>query len=331
MQDSGGVPAAVSGHGLAPGFDPAPAHGRAEPRPSHSIFSRIRAVAADIKLAHSIFALPFAVLGAFLAWRGPMSWGLAERLGLVVVCMVCARTWAMLVNRLADARFDAANPRTARRAIPSGRLSRRDALAAAAIGGAAFVAATACFWLFHGNAWPLILSVPVLAWIAFYSFTKRFTALCHVFLGGALAASPLAAAIAVNPASLSGVPALWFMAAMVVCWVAGFDIIYALQDIDVDRAAGLRSVPSRLGARGALWVSRALHAGALAMLVLAWRAEPRLGPMFVAGVAAVAGLLAWEHAILIRRGKAGLDMAFFTINGIVSCVLGAAGCVDVVV
>jgi len=299
---------------------------------------------SDIKLAHSVFAMPFAVLGAFLtAPRDPVGaggggqilWGrLGLMLALVVVCMVLARTWAMLVNRLADREIDAANPRTARRAFARGALSPRDGalmLAACALG---FVAAASLFGVLFQNWWPAFLAVPVLAWIGLYSYTKRFTWLCHVFLGGALAASPLAAAIAVGgPASLapdaSG-PAVLALAGMVLCWVAGFDVIYALQDLDYDREVGLNSVPARFGWRGAVWVSRALHAGALALLLLAWRVEPRLGGLFLGAVVIVAALLLWEHAVLARRGRAGIPMAFFTLNGVVSVVLGVLGSIDAV-
>lgn len=289
----------------------------------------VRTAAADIKLAHSVFALPFAVLGAFLAKPDAMTWpAFLGVLVLVVVCMVCARTWAMMVNRLADRRIDAQNARTARRALASGRLSVRAAAAVTAAAAIAFVATCAAFGLLNANWWPLILSTPVLAWIALYSFTKRFTALCHVFLGSALAISPLAAAIAVDPAALARTPALFFIAGMVLFWVAGFDVIYALQDVAFDRTAGLHSVPSRLGPTRAIWISRALHAGAFALLVTAAALEPRFGLMFGAGVAAVGVLLITEHAVLAKRGEAGLEMAFFTLNGIVSCVLGAAGVID---
>lgn len=306
--------------------------------PATAALSPLRLIASDIKLAHSVFALPFAVLGAFLArttfWPGTDARsgaiGFSVQLALVVVCMVFARTWAMLFNRLADRSIDAANPRTSRRALASGRLSVAQGWTAAGGAAALFVLAASAFWFLFRNPWPLLLSVPTLAWIGFYSLTKRFTILCHIFLGGALAASPLAAAIAVNPSSLESVPSLWAISAMVLLWVAGFDIIYALQDIDFDRSAGLSSIPVRLGAAGALWVSRGLHALALAMLVAAWLADGRLGWLFAAGIALVAGLLVTEHIILIRRGKAGLDMAFFTLNGVVSSVLGLAGCVDAV-
>lgn len=299
-----------------------------------SPLAHLRAAAADIKLAHSVFALPFAILGALLVApraEGSIRWdAFGWMLLIVVMCMFFARTWAMLFNRIVDARIDARNPRTARRAIPGGRISPRAAWALALGAGAAFMGSASLFGVLFSNWWPLILSIPVLAWIGFYSLTKRFTALCHVFLGGALAASPIAAAIAVNPELVGLTPSLWWLAAMVLLWVAGFDVIYALQDMDFDRSQGLRSIPAALGWRGAAWVSRGLHAGALAALVMAWRADVRLGVVFGAGVALVAGLLVTEHVILARRGKAGLEMAFFTVNGIVSCALGAAGAVDLI-
>ena len=169
----------------------------------------------------------------------------------------------------------------------------------------------------------------MLAWIAAYSFTKRFTALCHVFLGGALAASPLAAAIAVDPATLASVPALWWIAGMVLCWVAGFDVIYALQDLDFDRQTGLRSIPAALGWRGSAWVSRALHLASMASLVMAWHSEPRFGAVFGAAVVVVGFVLIAEHVVLAVRREKGLEMAFFTLNGMIACLLGAAGILDV--
>ena len=291
----------------------------------------LRHAAADIKLAHSVFAMPFAVLGAFLARDAGAGWGrFGGQLALVVACMVLARSWAMLFNRIADRRYDALNERTRRRAIPSGRLGRSQAWGVALGCAGLFVAATSGFLVFFGNPWPLILSAPVLAWVAFYSLTKRFTALCHVFLGGALAASPLAAAIAVDPAALAHTP-LWLLAGMVLAWVAGFDVIYALQDVDFDRASGLRSIPARLGWRGALWVSRGLHLAAWGFLAAAVGAEPRFGALSWAAAGVVWFLLVTEHLVLVRRGRAGLDVAFFTLNGLVSCVLGAAGSLDLCV
>lgn len=284
---------------------------------------------ADIKLAHTVFALPFAVLAAALAVApGTPTPTLAAVFGLVLLCMVLARTWAMLVNRLADARFDAENPRTAQRAVAAGRLGRRQGWAIAATAAALFCAAAALFIPAAQNPWPLWLCLPVLGFIALYSYTKRFTALCHLFLGAALALSPVAAAIAVRPDALADTPAVWWLAGYVLAWVAGFDVIYALQDLDFDRGRGLKSIPAALGWRGAVWTSRALHAAAIAALVTASLADDRLGPVFAVGVAAAAALLVTEHLVLIRRGARGIPMAFFTLNGIVSLVLGAAGLAD---
>jgi 4-hydroxybenzoate polyprenyltransferase len=258
--------------------------------------------------------------------------------------MVAARTWAMLVNRLVDRRFDAGNARTARRVFASGAVSAKTGwLTAGSAAGVFFIAAAGFGVGFGGsmeNWWPLILAGPVLAWIAFYSWTKRFTWWCHAVLGSALAASPLAAAISVDPGAvglpgLGGaevgavVPAVWWLAGFVLCWVAGFDVIYALQDVEFDRGRGLRSVPASLGVGAALWISRGLHAAAAGLLFMAWRSDGRFGVIFAAGVALAAGLLVLEHAVLAKRGKAGLDMAFFTINGIVSVVVGGAGVVEV--
>lgn len=300
--------------------------------PARSPLAVARAVAADIKIAHSVFALPFALLAVFLTrTEADTAWRLAAKLALVVACMVCARTWAMVVNRLADRGIDAANPRTARRALPGGRLTPRQGVGAALVAAIAFVVCAGAFGPVFGNWWPAVLAAPVLGWIALYSFTKRFTALCHLFLGGALAASPICAAVAINPGALSETPALWLLAAMVLCWVAGFDIIYALQGLDFDRSAGLSSIPAALGARGAAWTSRALHVGAGAFLIGAWRADPRLGLVFGAAAGATIALLITEHVVLVRKGLAGLDLAFFTLNGIVSCLLGAAGIADLLV
>ncbi|MFG0306248.1 MAG: 4-hydroxybenzoate octaprenyltransferase [Phycisphaerales bacterium JB040] len=300
------------------------------------VTGRVSLALADIKLAHSVFALPFALLGAVLVLARQARAGLDGRtvaleIALVVLCMVSARTFAMLVNRLADRRLDAANPRTAGRAFARGALSARDGAVMLAASAGVFVLGAAGFGWADDNWWPLGLSLPVLAWIALYSYTKRFTWWCHVFLGGALGASPLAAALAVGGMdALLDAHAVWWLAGMVVCWVAGFDVIYALQDLEHDRSAGLNSVPARFGWRGAAWISRLLHAGALACLALAWLAEPRFGWAFLGGSAIVGALLAWEHALLARRGRAGIPMAFFTLNGVVSVVLGLAGAADAI-
>lgn len=302
----------------------------AQYQPAITWNARLALALRDIKLAHSVFALPFAVLGAFLATVAPTGWSrLGGQLALVVGCMVFARSWAMLVNRIADREFDARNPRTVRRAVASGALRAKDATLIALGCALGFVGLCALFGVFFGNWWPLILSAPTLAWIGFYSFTKRFTMLAHVFLGGALASSPLAAAIAVRPEALGDTPALWALACMVLFWVAGFDVLYALQDLDFDRAEGLRSIPSRLGATRAVWVSRAMHVVAFAALVVVWRVDPRLGPVFGIAVGSIGALLVAEHWWLTRKGVVGLPLSFGVINGVVSCVAGLAGVVDV--
>jgi 4-hydroxybenzoate polyprenyltransferase len=306
----------------------------------------LRLMAADIKLAHSVFALPFAVFAAFMAFMaGPNppaafkptlgDWsGFWTRLGLVVVCMVLARTWAMLVNRLVDRKIDASNTRTSKRVFASGALSPAVGWTAALVCAALVVGVAWVFQWQYKNPWPLRLSVPVLLWLGAYSFTKRFTAWCHLWLGASLAASPVAAALAVRPSAVLGpspTSAIWWLAGFVLLWVAGFDVIYALQDEAFDKGKGLKSVPAALGGKGARFVSMVLHAGAAFMLLAAWTSHSRLNHLFGAGIGAVLILLITEHivvAISARRGLAGLNIAFFTLNGVVSCVLGVLGVVD---
>lgn len=303
----------------------------AQPHDAPGAWAAIAAAASDIKLAHSVFALPFALLAGAMALPPEQPWTrTGAHLLLIVLCMVLARTWAMLFNRIADRRFDAENPRTSRRALASGRLGVSQAWTIALASAGGFWIAASLFWIWLGNPWPAMLAPLVLVWIAFYSLTKRFTALCHVFLGGALAASPLAAALAVDPASLAHAP-IWLLSLMVMLWVAGFDAIYALQDIDFDRAHDLHSIPARLGRAAAAWISRGLHLLAFGALVLAHAADARFGAIFGAGVFLSGVLLVFEHVVLARRGNAGLDMAFFTLNGVVSVVLGLTGLADLVI
>ncbi|MEM7755166.1 MAG: 4-hydroxybenzoate octaprenyltransferase [Planctomycetota bacterium] len=311
-----------------------------QPERTHSVHlgTKAAALAADIKLAHSVFALPFALLGALLAAaptvpESSIAWPtLAGQLALAAVCMVAARTWAMVVNRLADRRFDAHNPRTAKRAFAAGTLSPKDGYAVLVISAAVFLAASAAYWPLYDNPWPLVGAPTILAWLAFYSFTKRFTAACHLVLGSALALSPIAAAIAVGGLDAVGshqnAPAIWALAAMVTLWVAGFDVIYALADRAFDRENGLRSLPAALGWTNAARTSAAMHALASVALILAWTQSPTLGPAFGIAAALTVGLLIAEHAVLAVRRERGLHTAFFTINGVVALVLGAAGAAD---
>jgi 4-hydroxybenzoate polyprenyltransferase len=301
--------------------------------PDRGVWLRAVALGRDIKLSHSVFALPLALLATFLAAAdasaGRPHLPSAVALALIVACMVTARTVAMTVNRLVDAPLDAANPRTAGRAIPSGRLSRRFVAACALFAAALFVAATVPFWLRDHNPWPFLLAPAVLAWLCLYSFTKRFTWLCHLFLGSSLGLSPLAAALAIEPRYLAR-PEPYLLAGMVLCWVAGFDIIYALQDVAVDRAAGLYSMPARLGVGAALWISRSLHAASVALLLLLGHFSPSLGRGWAVGIAFIAVLLILEHALIWCSKTRHLDVAFFTVNGAVSLILGALGILDVV-
>ncbi len=290
-----------------------------------------RVIAADIKIAHSVFAMPFAVLGATAAGVGLSGQVELRRfvgqITLIVLAMVLARTAAMLANRLIDCRIDAANPRTSGRALPSGRLSAREALFAILTCGAAFLAVCAGFGIFFGNWWPLALGLPVLVWICSYGWLKRFSSLCHLYLGSSLAISPVAAALAVNPEELSR-PTVWLLAAMVMCWVAGFDVIYALQDVDVDRRDGLHSLPSRAGVPVAMMVSRILHAWAAVFLFLVWRLDTRFGPEFMIAILVVWTLLAFEHLTVARWGTSRIALTFFTLNGLISCLVGILGCID---
>lgn len=290
-----------------------------------------REIARDIKVSHSVFALPFALLGAFVALpAGPIDRGrLAVAALLVVACMVTARTAAMVANRLFDREIDARNPRTAGRALPAGRIGAGSARAALALSSAAFLAAASLFGFLQGNWWPAALAVPVLAWICAYGLLKRFTMLCHVWLGASLAMSPVAAALAVRPESLAG-PGPWFLAAAVLCWVAGFDVLYAMQDIEVDRRDGLHSMPSRLGERGAAWAARAMHAACILLFIAFWRSDAALGPAFGAAVGVAAAVICAEHVVLATRGAGGFARHFTLLNGAVSIMVGGVGIASLV-
>lgn len=294
--------------------------------PAMSLGQRLTVVARDIKLSHTVFALPFALLATFLAAGG---WPRLSVLGLILLCMVLARTFAMSVNRWADRNLDAANPRTAARALPRGAVSPMFMLGTAITCGVGFVVAAGGFWLAAGNPWPVLLAPVVLAYLAGYSYMKRLTALCHVYLGTVLALSPVAAAVAVGPGYLA-TPVPWLLAAMVTGWVAGFDVIYALQDVVVDQAAGLYSLPSRLGPERALWVSRALHAGVGVCLASLIVVSDQLATGFAIASVLAAALLVTEHVLIWRSAERHLAMAFFTLNGIISVLLGLGGIVDVV-
>jgi 4-hydroxybenzoate polyprenyltransferase len=277
------------------------------------MFSRLRLFLELVRISHTVFALPFALMSAVLAWQSgePFRW--SDLLG-IILCMVFARSAAMAVNRLADSRLDAENPRTAGRHLPAGLLSVPAVTGFLGICILGFFAATL---LFLPNRWPLILAGPVLAFVAAYSFTKRFTALAHFWLGASLMLAPLAAWIAIRGMTELLTPAVLGLA--VLFWVAGFDILYACQDVDVDRRLGLHSVPARLGVSGALRLAFVCHAITAALLVaLDFVAAPPLGWVYLIGVAGVIGLLAYEHSLVRPDDLTRVNRAFFQVNGVIS-------------
>jgi 4-hydroxybenzoate polyprenyltransferase len=287
-------------------------------------YAAIRELLGMIKFSHTLFALPFALLGAALAARGPEGWrGRWQDWVGILLCMATARSAAMAFNRLADRRIDALNPRTATRHLPSGRLSTATVAIFTVVTAAGFVASTL---LFLPNRWPLILSGPVLLWLLGYSYAKRFTSLAHFWLGFALAMAPMAAWIALR-GDLVWPPALLGLA--VLLWVSGFDIIYACQDADFDRTQGLHSVPGRLGVRGALRLAAACHAAMIVALVGLGLAYP-MGPIYFVGVGVVALLLVYEHAIVRPDDLTRVNVAFFQVNVGISLGLLAVGVADLI-
>jgi 4-hydroxybenzoate polyprenyltransferase len=271
-----------------------------------------------IKFSHTIFAMPFALASALLAARGVgLPW---PRLVAIIVAMAGARTAAMGFNRIVDRGIDARNPRTANRELPRGAVSLRAAWTLTALATLSFVGAAA-----YLGPLCLALSPVALVFLFGYSFTKRFTALCHLVLGVAIGAGPAGAWLAVR-GTFGWPPALLMLAVMT--WIAGFDILYALADRDFDRGAGLHSIPAKLGVAGSLWTSGALHVVTVAALVLLAQVAHLHAPYLV-GVALIAGLLVYEHALLRPSDLSKLDMAFFNLNGYVSVAFVAATALDV--
>ncbi len=285
-----------------------------------------------IKFAHSIFALPFALIAAFMASRAiGLLWPGWLRLGLILVCMVAARTFAMTVNRLVDRKFDALNPRTAKRPSVTGAISPRFMVAAIAVSATIFIGVTALFYVLLGNIWPIALALPVLAWIGAYSFTKRFTFLCHFWLGISLGLAPISAWIAIVPPH--GPIITWptlLLGTGVLFWVSGFDILYALQDEDIDRNAGLSSVPEKLGRRGALNVSRICH-GLTVLAFLAVGITGGFHALYGVGFALAAALLAVEQSLVKPSDISKINIAFMTVNGLVGILFGGLAILDLLV
>jgi 4-hydroxybenzoate polyprenyltransferase len=291
---------------------------------SRSILERLRVVLDMIKFEHTLFALPFAFMGMLLAAGGWPPW---RTVGWIVAAMVGARSAAMGWNRLVDRRIDAANPRTAGRALPAGQVT--PAFVAGFVAASATLLVVAAWQL---NPLALALSPVALAVLLLYSYTKRFTWASHLVLGLSLAGAPLGAWIAVRgdvaapPLALGGA---------VLLWVAGFDILYALQDVDFDRRTGLFSVPARFGVRAALWLSALLH-GAM-LLLLAWlpslyhavAGAPGLGAAYWVGWAGCLALISYQHTVVRPDDLSRLDGAFFQANGALAVWLFGATAVAI--
>ena len=298
---------------------------------SSSWKTRLRHFLELIRISHTLFALPFALLAAVMAWRiddgPPFRW--RELVG-VVLCMFFARSTAMAFNRIVDRQFDAKNPRTAARHLPAGLLSVGQVVLFAAISAAGFIVATVLFW---PNWLPLALSAPVLIFLCGYSYAKRFTPLVHAWLGAALMLAPICAWIALRGEVVIMRPAdIWpaaILGGAVLLWVTGFDIIYACQDYTYDRDAGLSSAATWLGVPLALRAAAVCHALMVALLVVLPLAYPAFGALFWSGVGLVALLLAYEHWLVRPNDLSRVNQAFFHVNAIVSIGLFAIGVFDV--
>lgn len=289
-----------------------------------SPLQQLRVVLEMIKIEHTLFALPFALLGMILAAEGWPSW---EKVGWIAVAMVGARSAAMGFNRLVDSKIDAANPRTSTRALPAG-------LVTPGFVGLFVVASSALLGVAAWKLNPLAFALsPVALGILFlYSYTKRFTWICHLVLGLALSGAPLGAWIAIR-GDVQAAPLV--LALAVLLWTAGFDVLYALQDLEFDRKNGLFSIPARFGVVPALWISGALHIGVLALLALLPRlylpgpsGPPGLGIGYAIGWIGCLLLLAYQHWIVRPNDFSRLNAAFFTTNGILAIWLFVASAVD---
>lgn len=281
------------------------------------MLKKLRTTLEMIKIEHTLFALPFAFLGAFFAARGLPS---PSEIGWILLAMIGARSAAMAFNRLVDLPFDAKNPRTASRALPRKRLSREFVILFILASSAVFIGAAAML-----NPLALKLSPVALAIIFLYSFMKRFTWSTHFFLGLALACAPVGAWVAIR-GSISGIPLLLGLAVML--WVAGFDIIYACQDVGFDRNEKLFSIPKRFGIPRALWISGFLHACMIVLLGFLYR-RMQLGALSLAGLGVVAILLAYEHSLVRPSDLSRVNAAFFTVNGWISVLLFVTTGIDI--
>jgi 4-hydroxybenzoate polyprenyltransferase len=331
------------------------------------VFKTIRHYLELIRFSHTIFALPFALLAAVMAWHlraiemakfaGPLrdellrfsaqrhmppgthiwpggiglAWRWQEVLG-ILLCMVTARSFAMATNRLVDRRLDAVNPRTANRHLPAGIVSVSKVTLFAALCAAGFIASTL---LFLPNQLPFYCAIPVLTFLTGYSFAKRFTSLAHFWLGTALALSPIAAWIAIRGEQVQTLPVdllpAMVLGAAVLTWVAGFDIIYACQDYDSDRKAKLYSIPVKLGISGALRFAAVCHMLTIVLLACLPLVYPPFSWIYLAGVAAIVALLVYEHVLVRPNDLSRVNAAFFNVNAVISLGLFAVGTLDLLV
>jgi 4-hydroxybenzoate polyprenyltransferase len=284
--------------------------------------SRWLVYANFVKLPHTLFALPFALVGVVLAsYRAPVTW---PTLGWVVLAFTAARFVAMGFNRIVDREIDARNPRTRQREIPSGALRVTEAVAAVSVAAVVFVYAA---WRL--NPLCAMLSPIALGWVMFYSFTKRFTRWCHLVLGVGMSIAPVGGYLAVSGAWSHPWWMLIALALAVATWGGGFDVLYALQDVEFDRGQKLHSLPAALGERRALAFARVLHLGTIACLAMVGAATftgTHAGSLYALGVVIAAGLLAYEHSLVKPNDFSKLNAAFFTMNGVISiaffvCVL----------
>lgn len=274
--------------------------------------SRIATYLSFVRFSHSVFALPFALTGALLAWREqPFSWA---QVGWIVVCMVGARSAAMGFNRLVDARFDALNPRTAMRELPRGAMTRWEAALFVVVSSAVFVFAASRL-----STLCLVLAPVALVIVFWYSLAKRFTAYTQFFLGLAMAVAPVGGWIA---AGGRGGPEPWLLGLAIGLWVGGFDILYACQDVDFDRGHGLRSIPVRFGVANAIRLSRVMHVATVVVMAALWSVAG-LPSLYLGGVAVVAMLLAYEQSLVSADDLSEVKKAF-DLNGYVGIIYFAA-------
>ena len=286
-----------------------------------SFIARVRHLLELIRFSHTVFALPFALLSAAIAWFQPGTQFRWQDLLGIVLCMVFARSAAMAFNRVVDHKFDGENPRTTKRHIPAGLLSMKFVVLFTLVCSVAFVATTL---IFLPKQLPIILAVPVLAFLLGYSYAKRFTQWCHYWLSAALMLSPIAAWIAVRD-EIALIPAL--IGGVIFFWVGGFDIIYACQDADFDRERKLFSVPARWGVKAALRLALASHLLTIAALFALWHFA-ELGTVFLVGVSAVSVLLIYEHTLVRADDLTRVNVAFFNVNAVVSLGLFVVGLID---